>query len=232
MLYTQRPHPKSPTFSFSFTRQLWPPKPEWRSNLWWLLGRTLAQWEWDSLEKIFTPLVCLLPSFFSFSLFLAALQGVQDLSSPDQRGNVYPLPWECRVLTSGMPRKFLHHFLKTLTSGKPGLNTQGLLEKWGWFSKPCIVLGTHTHMQMNNSVPAASVQHPKGMLSLCLTTGVRKGTSAISAETLRKSKLKSISTMGEKLSVLLHRYTRTLELVLKEWNQMSSPNPFLLCSGD
>ena len=145
MLYTQHPHPKSPTISVTFTHQLWPPKPEWRSNLWWLLGRMLAQWEWDSLEKIFTPLVCLLPSFFSFSLFLAALQGVQDLSSPDQRGNMYPLPWECRVLTTGMLGKFLHHFLKTLTSGKPGLNTQGLLEKWGWFYKPCVVLGTHTH---------------------------------------------------------------------------------------
>ena len=64
--------PLSPTFSFTFTHQLCPPEPEQRSSLWWLLGRMQTQWEWDSVEKIFIPLVCLLPSFLPFSFFSLA----------------------------------------------------------------------------------------------------------------------------------------------------------------
>lgn len=171
-----------------------------------------------SLSLLFA---CFFPSFLSLSLVLPAPRSVWDLSSMTREGTCTPCSGSAESLPLDSQGSSSITFLKTLTSGKPSLNTQGLLEKWGWFSNPCVVLETHT--QINNSVPAASVQHPKGMLSLCLTTEVKKGTLEISAETLRKSELKSMSTMGEKLSVLLHIYTRTLELVLKEWNQMSNP---------
>ena len=55
-------------------------------------------------------LVSILLSLFIL-FYLAILRGMQDSLFPDQELNLGPLQWKLRVLTTGLPRKFLANTL-------------------------------------------------------------------------------------------------------------------------